>query len=784
MALSFIFDASKETPASLAKKRAVADALASRNQVPRNVGEGISALADGIVSAVLGSRADAAEKAGRDHAASTMAPLFGAGTFPDAPTSKQSTSTSSAPVDFHGDELAWTDAKPYQKALLNTIAGPESGGRYNVIYGGGKFDDFSKHPNQAVRIQTGPNAGRTSSAAGKYQFLGSTWDDQAGKLGLGDFSPINQDKAAWNLAAETYKAKTGQKLDAVLQSGDPAAIASVGKVLNPVWTSLPGGIEQGTNTDRFVSTYQRALNAGASPAQAQQAAQQEQPVQVASLDPSAGVAQATQVPPMPEEYAKTGLSPEAWARMNAPTAPGAPPKPAVPQPVAKVTPSPSQRVTAAMMDSAPIGGAVQPLSKVTGALAKANGDQPAAQAASPATQRVAQAMGAEAYRGTAIDSDMPGHAPLQPGEAGPTVQQIMQAAADPWLSEQQRAMVNTMLEQKMQSNDPIRQLQLQKLQKELGTPQKQWQKLDDGTLFDPATGETKHVGKPSDGKFRFEGNSVEAQSLNGLMDSGALTPEQAQQLGAGKTITNPADGSVMFMTPQGVFGQAAAGGPAMPVTPQGAPASVPAPTPAPSPAPVPAAPVSPTPAPTPAPISAPVEGQRPGMIPITSPKAQKPTEAQRNRSSSVDQAFSTITSELDRYAELVDKSGIQVKPGEAKDNLNTVRQGIMLQMKELFNLGVLNGPDLSLMERMIYDPVVDPLKEGGIANLPDQIWTGVTGVAGARAKNSVEELKRMLANIKTSVDASVERQTPGAPPPGDGGGWKDMGNGVKIRVKQ
>lgn len=788
MALSFIFDASKETPASLAKKRAVADALASRNQVPRNVGEGISALADGIVSAVLGSRADAAEKAGREHAASTMEPLFGAGTFPDAPTSKQSASMSSAPVNYHGDDLAWTDAQPHQKALLNTIAGPESGGRYNVIYGGGRFDDFSKHPGQAVRIQTGPNAGRTSSAAGKYQFLGSTWQDQAGKLGLADFSPANQDKAAWNLAAETYKGKTGQDLDAVLQSGDPAALANVGKVLNPIWTSLPGGIEQGTNTDWFVSTYQRALNAGASPAQAQQMAQQEQtqPVQVASLDPSAGVAKATQVPPMPEEYAKTGLSPEAWAKMNAPTGgQGIAAKPAVPaQPNgvpqgAGTPPQPAaQRVLAAMMTPKPMAYAPQEAKpaypQVTAALEKAAQPQAQPAAPNPATARVAQALGgAEAYRGTAIDSDMPGHAPLQPGEAGPTIQQLMQAASDPWLSEQQRGMVNMMLEQKMQSADPIRQLQLQKLQKELGTPQKQWQKLDDNTLFDPATGETKSIGKTNTGGFRFEGNSVEAQSLNGLMDSGALTPEQAQQLGAGKTITNPADGSVMFMTPQGVFGQAAPGAPATPVTPQAAPAASPSPSPVPAQPPV-------VPTPTAAPPVVP-EG-RPGMIQITDPKAQKPTEAQRNRSSNVDQAFSTITSELDRYAELVGETGVEAMPGEAKDNLNTVRQGIMLQMKELFNLGVLNGPDLSLMERMIYDPVVDPLKDGGIANMPDQIWAAASGSAGERAKNSVAELKRMLTNIKTSVGKSVDQ--PGASAPTDSGGWKDMGNGVKIRVKQ
>ncbi|MBT1155733.1 glycoside hydrolase family 104 protein [Aminobacter anthyllidis] len=817
MALSFIFDASKETPASLAKKRAVADALASRNQVPRNVGEGISALADGVVAAVLGSRADAGEKAGRDHAATTMAQTLGAGAFPDAPPSKPSASTSSAPIDYKGDELAWADAQPYQKALLNTIAGPESGGRYDIIYGGGRFDDFSKHPGQAVRIQTGPNAGRTSSAAGKYQFLGSTWEDQAGKLGLTDFSPANQDKAAWNLAAETYKAKTGQDLDGVLQSGDPTALAKVGQVLNPIWTSLPGGIEQGTNTDRFVATYQRALNAGASPTQAKQVAQveQAQPVQVASLDPSAGVTRAT-ARPMPEEYANIGLSQDAWSRMNEPTgsapsaataSPAQPPgevrkgpdgqtyqyaettgmagasgsqgwirvnAPQTAQPVAAATTPAAQRVLSAMMSQEPMGGAPAAISgaasRVTGALEKvAPGNQQAA--GSPGTQRVAQALGggAEAYRGTAIDSDMPGHEPLQPGEAGPSIQQLMQAASDPWLNEQQRALVNTMLEQKMQSADPIRRLQIQKLQKELGTPQKQWQKLDDNTLFDPATGETKSIGKTGTDAFRFQGNSVEAQSLNGLMDSGALTPEQAQQLGAGKTVTGP-NGETIFMTPQGVFGQATPGGPAMPITPQAAPA--------------PSSPAVPTPGPAPAPSipPAPAQSQRPGMIPITDPKPVRATEAQRNRSSNVDQAFSTITNELDRYEKLVGETGIEAKPGQSKDNLNTVRQGIMLQMKELFNLGVLNGPDLSLMERMIYDPVVDPLKEGGIANLPDQIWTGITGGAGERAKNSVAELKRMLTNIKESVGKSVDQ--PGAPAPTDTGGWKDMGNGVKIRVKQ
>jgi muramidase (phage lysozyme) len=149
---------------------------------------------------------------------------------------------------------------PQARALLDTIAGPESAGKYNVIYGGQTFDDYTRHPGVAIPIRTGPNAGDTSSAAGRYQFLGSTWDDISQRYNLADFSPQNQDLGAYYLAKEQYKAATGGDLDAVLQSGDPTALASVGQALNKTWTSLPGGIEQGIGTDRFVSAYQTALN--------------------------------------------------------------------------------------------------------------------------------------------------------------------------------------------------------------------------------------------------------------------------------------------------------------------------------------------------------------------------------------------------------------------------------------------------------------------------------------------------------------------------------------------
>lgn len=143
-----------------------------------------------------------------------------------------------------------------QKALLETIAGPESAGNYGVIYGGDTFDDFSDHPRKPVLITSGPNKGKYSSAAGKYQFLGSTWDDIAGRYGLDDFSPANQDAGAWALASEEYRRDTGRDLAADLAAGDLSRIP--GSLRNQ-WTSMPGGIEQGITLGGFNSAYAKAL---------------------------------------------------------------------------------------------------------------------------------------------------------------------------------------------------------------------------------------------------------------------------------------------------------------------------------------------------------------------------------------------------------------------------------------------------------------------------------------------------------------------------------------------
>lgn len=124
---------------------------------------------------------------------------------------------------------------PEAQAFLNTLAGPESGGRYNLRFDGGAgalFDDLSQHPRASVLIlQTwpGPGAGVLhSDAAGKYQFLGSTWDSTARRLGLpgaesgmASFDPLSQDVGAWDNAAEAYRQQhPGRDMLADLKAGN------------------------------------------------------------------------------------------------------------------------------------------------------------------------------------------------------------------------------------------------------------------------------------------------------------------------------------------------------------------------------------------------------------------------------------------------------------------------------------------------------------------------------------------------------------------------------------
>ena len=85
-------------------------------------------------------------------------------------------------------------AHPNVQAFLRVIrrgegtAGPDG---YRTLFGGGLFNGYADHPRQKIS-----KSGYTSTAAGAYQFLSSTWDETKRVMGLSDFSPASQDRAA------------------------------------------------------------------------------------------------------------------------------------------------------------------------------------------------------------------------------------------------------------------------------------------------------------------------------------------------------------------------------------------------------------------------------------------------------------------------------------------------------------------------------------------------------------------------------------------------------------
>jgi muramidase (phage lysozyme) len=64
---------------------------------------------------------------------------------------------------------------------------------YAVGFGGTQIEDLSKHPGAMTKYKQTDGSTINTSAAGKHQFIGSTYADMAKKTGKKDFSPASQE---------------------------------------------------------------------------------------------------------------------------------------------------------------------------------------------------------------------------------------------------------------------------------------------------------------------------------------------------------------------------------------------------------------------------------------------------------------------------------------------------------------------------------------------------------------------------------------------------------------
>ena len=134
-------------------------------------------------------------------------------------------------TDFSGGAMTPWEQQNVQ-AFLRTIRvaeGTAGGNGYSMLFGGDTFTGFADHPRVLV-TRTSNGTPITSSAAGAYQILRRTWDGVRVKLGLPDFSPASQDRAAVELIRQRgalADVRAGRFADAINKC-------------RKEWASLPG----------------------------------------------------------------------------------------------------------------------------------------------------------------------------------------------------------------------------------------------------------------------------------------------------------------------------------------------------------------------------------------------------------------------------------------------------------------------------------------------------------------------------------------------------------------
>ncbi len=163
--------------------------------------------------------------------------------------------------------LAMDGGDPYLRALMRTISASESNvpRPYSVIYGGDYFRGWNQHPDDCVYIPVGPNTGNCSTAAGRYQFITTTWEEQARKYHPDQpkvlfwrpypFDPTSQDVVLHRWLADNYE--WGVDLSKLLREGQ---VERVLEILSPTWTSLGYGIETNSMSAYLPNIYWEMLD--------------------------------------------------------------------------------------------------------------------------------------------------------------------------------------------------------------------------------------------------------------------------------------------------------------------------------------------------------------------------------------------------------------------------------------------------------------------------------------------------------------------------------------------
>lgn len=164
--------------------------------------------------------------------------------------------------------LVMEGGDPYIRALMRTISAAESNTDepYHTLYGGDLISDLTQHPDACIDIIAGPNIGDCTTAAGRYQFITTTWLEQAERYhpypprwyswwSEYSFEPTYQDEVVYSWLMDS--SAWGADLPGLLRQG---RLEDVLYILSPTWTSLGYGIEDNAMTPYLGEVYQEMLD--------------------------------------------------------------------------------------------------------------------------------------------------------------------------------------------------------------------------------------------------------------------------------------------------------------------------------------------------------------------------------------------------------------------------------------------------------------------------------------------------------------------------------------------
>lgn len=534
---SFIFGAGQDvkTPEELAKRREVQNALAraALGRAPRDLGEGLSTLGQAIAFRMMGNKNDAAEKAGRESANKVMDRLDVSSLFGGAPAYPSAVAAGASPTSgaATGTSVAIPQAAEIKQGMVDRGLAPHIADAFVANF----QDESGLNPgiNEKSPIVPGSRGGY-----GLYQLTGPRRREYEAYAADRGANP-----ADWNTQLD-FMMKEGQTTEKaafskILASKDTASAAQA--IVNDFLRPSP--------EHRQSRSAKYAGLANSPPSQG---------VQVASLDPSIGLPpSSSDMQLMPD--VRTGKPVDTSGMLqqipNTPVGGNVDPKqlmrPLVNSPQGEQSPYPEQGKIAPYDFSndrrfseaagMKFAGAPQPREMGDRLVEQPAGltpDQfnsrfdgapaidPTATASIPPQQPAQQPDPKQAVRDALLKKHdtmfggalaPQGQAPQQIADAsgafppappapgamqgqnadarGAVIQKLMQAAQHPWLNDNQRAMVNALLQKQMDAGDPLKQLQMQKLQQEIaaGKQASDWSKLDDNRLYNQRTGEIRDL---------------------------------------------------------------------------------------------------------------------------------------------------------------------------------------------------------------------------------------------------------------------------------------------------